>query len=76
MSGIQTQTRCCVRGWDAMYMFMQKCTSFPLKPWQTRVITKPHDVVVSLVTDVKGEVQPITDHEHPERTGSIAVLFL
>jgi len=54
---------------------MQKCTCFPLKTWHLRVITNLHDVIVSLVTDVKGEVQPITDHEDPERSGSIAVLF-
>jgi len=64
-----------VFGVGTQNVFMQKCTCFPLKPWHLRVITKLHDVIVSLVTDVKGEVQPITDHEDPVRSGSIAVLF-
>lgn len=57
------------------HVFMQKCTSFPPKPWHLRVITKLH-VIVSLVTDVKREVQPITDHEDQGGVKSIAVPFL
>jgi hypothetical protein len=45
------------------HVFMQRCTCFPLKPWHIRVITKLHDVIVCLDTDVKDEVQSITDHE-------------
>jgi len=54
------------------HVFTQKRTCFSLKPWHLRVITKLH-IIVSLVTDVKGEVQPITDSEDPERSGSMAV---